>query len=424
MINQASLDAVAGARLSDQFIRPLYDDYGFTQIPQTVRYCLGASERKGVPFGPADTLYDQYDAVVLLFVDAFGWRFFEQYADRSPFLRRAVGDGLVTKLTSQFPSTTAAHVTAIHTGLPCGASGVFEWFYYEPQLDAIFAPLLFSIAGDRERETLRGKIDPAALFPAHTIYHDLRAHGVDATLINHHSYARSPYTQQLAGGAQIEPYRTLPEAFVKLGLLLERRQRRSYYFLYFDAIDGTCHTYGPGSPHVAAEIEVFLAAAERVLLPALERAPGRTLLLLTADHGQTAIDPATTIYLNQRAPELLPLLKTNRAGKPLAPAGSSRDMFLYVRDEHLAEAESLLAGLLAGRAEVRRTADLIAQGFFGTTTPSPEFMGRVGNLVALPYAGESVWWFEQGRFRQRYYGSHGGLTREEMETLLLALPFG
>jgi hypothetical protein len=31
-----------------------------------------------------------------------------------------------------------------------------------------------------------------------------------------------------------------------------------------------------------------------------------------------------------------------------------------------------------------------------------------------------VWWYEAGRFEQGFYGSHGGLTREEMETLLLA----
>jgi hypothetical protein len=51
-------------------------------------------------------------------------------------------------------------------------------------------------------------------------------------------------------------------------------------------------------------------------------------------------------------------------------------------------------------------------------------MGRVGNLVILPYAHETVWWYQKGRFEQNFYGSHGGLSREEMETLLLALPYG
>src|SRR4051794_25727510 len=137
MINQESLAAVAAARLDQRFVRPLYADYGFAQIPQTLRYCLGASDRRGVPFGARDDLYDRYDSVILLFVDAFGWRFFERYAERAPFLKRFVEQGMVAQLTSQFPSTTAAHVTTIHTGLPVGQSGVFEWYYYEPQLDAI-----------------------------------------------------------------------------------------------------------------------------------------------------------------------------------------------------------------------------------------------------------------------------------------------
>jgi predicted AlkP superfamily pyrophosphatase or phosphodiesterase len=71
--------------------------------------------------------------VVLFFIDAFGWRFFEKFQD-APFLKRMAKQGSIEKITSQFPSTTAAHVTTIHTGLPVGESGVYEWFYYEPHL--------------------------------------------------------------------------------------------------------------------------------------------------------------------------------------------------------------------------------------------------------------------------------------------------
>ena len=67
-----------------------------------------------------------YQKVVLLFVDAYGWRFWQQDHARFPFLRRFAEQGMVTRLTSQFPSTTAAHVTAMHTGLPVGESGVYE----------------------------------------------------------------------------------------------------------------------------------------------------------------------------------------------------------------------------------------------------------------------------------------------------------
>jgi hypothetical protein len=179
MINPESLAAVDAARFGPKFMRPLYDSYGFAQIPQTIRACLAGDQRKGVPFGPRDDLYQQYDAVILFFIDAFGWRFFEQYHERSPFLKRFVDEGLVCKLTTQFPSTTAAHVTTIHTGMPVGQSGVYEWYYYEPTLDTLIAPLLFSFAGDRPRDTLaRAGVDPATLYPKQTLYQDLRQYGV------------------------------------------------------------------------------------------------------------------------------------------------------------------------------------------------------------------------------------------------------
>jgi hypothetical protein len=99
-------------------------------------------------------------------------------------------------------------------------------------------------------------------------------------------------------------------------------------------------------------------------------------------------------------------------------------MFLYLRDEHVDEAQAFLARALEGRAEVYRTADLIARSFFGSQPPSERFLSRVGNVIILPYAGESVWWYEKGVFEQNFYGNHGGLTPEEMETILLVQQYG
>ncbi|HSH81438.1 MAG TPA: alkaline phosphatase family protein [Herpetosiphonaceae bacterium] len=425
MVNEESLAAVARAGWGEHFVRPIYDTYGFARIPQTLRYLLTDDNRKGVPFGPGDALYDKYDTVILFFVDALGWRFFEQYAAEHPFLRRIAADGLVCKLMSQFPSTTAAHVTAIHTGLPVGQSGVYEWFYYEPRLDALIAPLLFSYAGEHERGTLaRTGVSPSDLFPTQTLYQELRDAGVHSYVFQDRNYAFSPYTATVTDGAKVVPYTTLPEALVTLEQLRAVQKERAYYFLYYDKIDSICHLYGPDSAHVAAEIKAFLQIMEQMLHPSLQRTARRTLFLLTADHAQTTMDPKATIYLDRAIPEARRWMETNRDGRPLVPAGSARDMFLHVKPEYLDEAAATLGERLAGKAEVHRVSDLIDLGFFGPLPLCAIFMQRVGNLVILPYSGESVWWHDQGRFEQYFHGSHGGLTRDEMETLLVAHPYG
>lgn len=426
MINQEALAAVAAARFGERFVRPLYESYCYARVPQSIENFLTGANQPGLPPAAFAGMDNRYDTVILLFLDSLGWRFFAPWAERSPFLRRFVEQGVVSPLTTMFPSTTAAHVTTIHTGLPPAASGVFEWFYYEPSLDAIIAPLLFSYAGDRGRETLAASgVDPAGLFPRDTLYQRFADSGVRSTIFQHRDYAHSTYTRVVCNGAELAPYRTLPEAITLLTQRLQSQRGPSYYYLYFDAIDAIGHLYGPESPHFAAEIEVALLTLERLLHPALAARSERTLLLLVADHGHVAIDQQKTLYLNQLLPELIEATRVNSAGQPLVPAGSRRDMFLYIREERLDEIATALSERLAGKAEVHRTADLVTAGFFGPEA-GPAFLSRVGNLVVLPYEGETVWWWfgERGRFDNVYHGSHGGLSRVEAETQLAALHYG
>ena len=124
--------------MNPEFVKPRYDQGGFVGIPNRIKEAFASGK---------------YDAVVLFLVDGFGWRFFERFQD-APFNKRFAKYGKIEKLISQFPSTTAAHLTAIHTGWNVGQSGVYEWIYYEPQVDALISPLLFSYAGSRYRNDL------------------------------------------------------------------------------------------------------------------------------------------------------------------------------------------------------------------------------------------------------------------------------
>lgn len=399
--------------MNPTFVKPDYNAGGFAGLPRAVKSFFGGTQF----ILPINGFQTNYENVILCFIDGFGWRHIEKFGAH-PFLDRFSRNGAAVKLTSQFPSTTSGHVTCIHTGLNVGQSGIFEWNYYEPLLDAMIVPLLFSFSGTAKRDQLQPTgIDPRRLYPTRTLYQDLKKLGVISHIFQHREYTPSTYSDIVFKGANAVGFKTLPEALTNLQGTLAAAKGKNYFFLYYDKVDSISHDYGPASIQVEAEVDTFLYMMEQFITKTKK---GKTLFLLTADHGQAEVDPATTVYLNKAFPPIEKMLKTNKQGKLLAPGGSCRDQFLYIKEEVLEEAQAMLTKGLAGKADVVRTTDLIEQGYFGPQI-SDAFHAHVGNLVVLPYRYESVWWYEKGKFEQRYRGHHGGLTPQEMEIPLLAM---
>jgi predicted AlkP superfamily pyrophosphatase or phosphodiesterase len=424
MLNTASLRVVNRAKFSQRFVRPCYDSYCFSNLPATIEFLLSGKGQSALPLDVFGHLPTRYNKVVFLFVDAFGWRFFERYSEKYPFLKTVLTQGVVSKLTAQFPSTTAAHVTCMHTGLNVGQSGVYEWNYYEPLVDEMISPLLFSYASDKvTRDTIKQSAIPAStFFPRQTFYQTLQTHGIPSHILQYDAYAASTYSKIVFRGATVHPYKSLPEAFTQLSTLLTSdHSAPGYYFLYFDRIDTICHNYGPQSKAFEDVVDYYLSNLEQILYKSINNKADGTLLMMTADHGQVEVDPHTTYYLNKEVPWIARSLKTNKRGSLLVPAGSARDMFLHVKEESLDALVADLRQRLAGKAEVYPTRELLAQHFFGQQAPADVFLQRVGNVVILPYKHETVWWHEEGRFAMHFQGHHGGLTPEEMEIPLLLL---
>jgi hypothetical protein len=400
-------------------VLPAHGGRSFADIPATVVRLLTGTGEGGVAAGVLGGLDRRWARVALVVVDAFGWSVAERHADH-PFLRRVAADGILARLTSQFPSTTSAHMTTLHTGLPVGASGIYEWFQLEPGLDRLIAPLLFSYAGDAERETLRGSaLEPSALYPAHTIYEHLAEAGVASSAVQHAGIADTTFSRSTLRGAAVRRF-TAGDGWVAEAAAAGAGSGSSYTVVYVDDVDATGHEHGPASDAHAAAATGVLDGLTRLagLLPA----DGETLLLVTADHGQVQVHPATTVFVNERLPGLMRHLRRGADGRPLAPAGSARDLFLHVLPDRLDDVARDLEELFGETAAVRRTADLLAAGVFGEA--GSRLRERVGDVVVLPGPGGTVWWREAGRFDMRFRGHHGGLSPDEMLIPLAALPLG
>ena len=144
-----------------------------------------------------------------------------------------------------------------------GVTGVHEWFYYEPRVDRIIAPLLFSVAGTKGRDTLSVKnVKAAELYPKGIFYPELKKMGVDSFNFGLRDYTPSTYGNVVMAGSEMRSFKTLSEAFVNMGMLLEEQKHPTYIQLYFDKIDSLAHEYGPNGAQTEAEIETFLLMME------------------------------------------------------------------------------------------------------------------------------------------------------------------
>jgi hypothetical protein len=393
---------------------PGADPHGFAAIPPTVERLL-AGTPGGLPHDLLGGAPARPDRVALILLDAFGWRFAQRHADH-PLLRRLREAGSVTKVASQFPSTTTAHVTTVHTGRPVGDHGLYEWNVYEPALGEVITPILYARAGDREPDTLRGApVRMADIVPPGTIYERLAAAGARSVVLQPSAFSPSTYDSVTLKGAELRPYPTFEAG---AGMLADALAEPGYVYLYWHMIDAIGHLNGPDSPGFDAACLLALDALEG----ALARVRGPALVLLTADHGQMGVDPSRVDYLDDVLPEIADSLARGPSGRPLGPAGSARDVFLHAAP---GSAEPLAAALrerLDGRADVRLTAELERDGRFGAV--GPRLRERLADVCVLPADGRMAWLRSAAGVEQRFRGHHGGLSAAESETWLGAIMLG
>jgi hypothetical protein len=369
----------------------------FAGLPATVERLL-----TGAPGGVAlPGLPERIDRVAVVLLDAFGMRFVERHADH-PLLGRL----RIAPLASQFPSTTTAHVTTMHTGVPVGAHGLYEWNVYEPALDAVITPIMFTPAGTFEPDGLRGSgIGMADVLGGPTFYERLAEAGVRSVVLQPSAFSPSTFDSVAARGADLRPYATVADGAAGL---VDALREPGYAYLYWHEIDALGHLHGPDSP----KFDAACLAALDALDAALAAAGPEALVLFTADHGQVAVDPARVDYLEEFLPEVDHYLAHG-------PAGSARDLFLHARPGLAAELTAELRERMAGRAEVVQVAELEAAGLFGEV--GPRLRARLADVCVLPGPGRMAWLRSHAGVEQRFRGHHGGLDPAECETWLGAM---
>jgi Type I phosphodiesterase / nucleotide pyrophosphatase len=402
-------------RFGREFIVPSYHDYCLSNVPGTILSLFGVKTDRVLSTECMDSIErEDIQTVVLLVVDGLGYDMWLQRSSDDAFFGRMTEKGLVFPLTSVFPSTTAAALTTVYTGLTPQEHGLPEWNVYMKELDAIIATLPFTAMGEGGRDGLLRTTDPQILFSGTPIFHTLREAGIISRALLKEGIARSAYTRTALRGAEVVPYSSLSDMAVKLRKSIEEVKEKMLVYAYWDGIDAVGHMYGPASEKCAAELTAFSHVLKEELLGKLSReSASRTLFIVTADHGQIGVSPDETIYLNTFG-RVVSSFKTGSAGKPILPTWSPRDVALYIDDEKLDHVLDYLSKSLSDRAVVMKTQDAIKKGLFGLGSPSKRFLDRAGNLLILPRGNGTIWYEHKEGRKFDLLGMHGGLTEKEL----------
>jgi len=345
--------------------------------------CLSAMTGRRGSLGLAPVTH----AVVLL-ADGLGMAALEGYAGHARTLSSRVGAD--APISSVFPTTTAAALASLTTGMPPGQHGLVGYSVLDAANDRVVNQLT---GWDDEAMTADWQRQP-------TLFESARAAGLLPIAIGPARYAESGFTRAVLRGADYRAGASIADRLARAHEALAGPPALIY--VYVPELDTASHAHGLASPNWLNALEELDAVVAR-FAPRLGPAHG---LLVTADHGVIDVPHDAQIVV---PPELLRGVR-HVAGEP-------RCLQLHLEageraDEH-AERWRLAEG---SRAWVATRAEAIDAGWFGEV--APEVLPRIGDVLVAARKRVAYYADPDDRGR-RMIGQHGSLSPDELNIPLL-----
>jgi hypothetical protein len=339
--------------------------------------------------------------VCVVLADGLGRGLLKQKMAHTPFLRAVVqqGQGAVPVwLDAAFPSTTAASLASLGTGLAPGQHGLVGYDVLDPAQDKVV-----NMLGNWD-----AAVDPQLWQPFPTVFERASEH-VTVTTVSLPQFGGSPMTQAaLRGGTFVSGTTSHARTAAAAEVMADAGPALMYF--YVNDLDKAGHRHGAQSPQWEHQLEELDATVKRLDATL----PAGTTVLVTADHGM--LDVPESQRLDYSADPALVDGVRHTAGEP-------RMVHLYLEDDAGAGARDRLLAAWRARFGDRIWAftreEAVAAGLFGTVRP--EVAGRVGDVMVA--ARDAVAFYDTRRVRptaMEVVGQHGSLTKAEREVPLLS----
>ncbi|UXM93411.1 alkaline phosphatase family protein [Paenarthrobacter sp. JL.01a] len=338
--------------------------------------------------------------VCVVLADGLGRNLLKQKASHTPFLRSVVaaGQGNVPAwLDSAFPSTTAASLASLGTGLPAGHHGMVGYDVLDPAQDKVV-----NLLGNWDAQ-----VDPATWQPHPTVFERV-AQELDVVTVSLPQFGNSPMTQAALRGSRFVGGTSLHARTAAAAEAMSGGGRSLMYF-YANELDKAGHRYGCQSDRWEHQIEELDSTVKRLSATL----PAGTTILLTGDHGM--LDVPESQRIDYSADESLVAGVRHTAGEP-------RMVHLYLEpdatDAHRTSLVDAWRRRFGERIWVFTREQAVAAGLFGDVLPS--VAPRIGDVMIA--ARDTLALYDTRRVRPsslEVVGQHGSLTRAEREVPLV-----
>jgi Type I phosphodiesterase / nucleotide pyrophosphatase len=361
---------------------PAYGERSLSDVLPSVAAALGVPGEPNTLDLPAGPRY----AVLLL--DGLGWNLLRRHADLAPYLSSLPG----RVLTAGVPSTTAASLTSLGTGLPPGSHGIVGYSSIVPETGA----LLNALAWD-------APVDPRRWQPHRTVFERIAAAGVATRNVSKTRFDSSGLTAAAFRGSAHRGADSVEDR-LDATRFASREGSRSLVYVYDSQLDYIGHGHGSESAYWRKELGAADSLAQRVRAAL----PKDAVLLVTADHGMVDIAPDQRIDLDAD-PALTDGLRLI--------GGESRFRHLYCVDGAAPDVVQTYRERLGDLALVLSREEAVERGWFGQV--EDRVAPRIGDVVVASLGPVAL--VAARRFAQEaaLIGLHGSLTEDEMAIPLL-----
>ena len=331
---------------------------------------------------PAKVL--QARQILLLVLDGLGWLQLRDRTEVAPTLTDMAGG----PITTVAPSTTAAALTSISTGLPPGEHGVVGYRIAVggssgPPHGEILNALRWSTGnGDARRRHDPRLFQPCEMFGSQR-----------PPVVTRAQFADSGFTAAHLSDTRLFGYAD------RVGLVDQVlgafAREEPFVYAYWDDIDRTAHEFG-----LAERYNDELAACDAMVAELLHRLPAGTAVVVTADHGQ--------VHVGER----LIHLPAEVTGLVDGQSGEARFRWLHSRPGAASDLLAAAHQAFDHVGWVRSVDEVVSAGWLGDRVTSTA-RGRLGDVAVV--ARDPVAFVDPAEVSSiELIGRHGSLTAAEM----------